>query len=117
MVKILNLFFQNVGSRSEFDNLLGSDLDGFASSWVVTFSSWTNSSAEGTEAYESDFTVLLQFSFGDFDHCVESFLCVNFCHASFSSDGIDEFSFIHCYRVLVNNEKIFFTDYKDTLKI
>ena len=81
--------FQNVCSWFEFDNLLGLDLDGLASSRVVACSSFADSGAEGTEAHEGDLTIFFQLSLGNGDHCVKGFLGVNFGHAGFCSNGID----------------------------
>ena len=80
---------QNVSSWSELNNLLGSNLDGFASSWVVTFSCRTGGGSHGAEANEGDLSTFLQFSLSNSDGCIKSFLSVNFSQASFCCDGIN----------------------------
>ena len=80
---------QNVSSWSELNNLLGSDLNGLASSRVVTFSCRTGGSGESAEANEGNFSTFLEFSFSNSEGFIKSFLSVNFGHASFCCDGIN----------------------------
>lgn len=53
--------------NTELHNLLGWDLDGFTSGWVAAHACLTIELHEFAEAWENEFTVLLDLGVSDFD--------------------------------------------------
>lgn len=87
--------FQQVAGGFELHDVLCGNLDGFTSAGVTALTGGTVNHSQGAKTDEGNLATLLEFFFRGIQKGVDSFSCINFSHASFFGNGIDQIYFIH----------------------